>query len=81
MLSVRLQSLAPGEMRAPLSLSGLHESCCSEDLPWVPQLVETVLEKQHFFYSFGKTTLKANGNSIFLLTPVLYKKEISPCNS
>lgn len=54
MLSVRLQSLAPGEMRAPLSLSSFHKGCYSEDLPWVSQLVETVLEKQVFLTVLGK---------------------------
>lgn len=73
MLSVRLQSLAPGEMRAQFSLSSLRESCYSEDLPWVPQLCETVEQKQKKLClcdSFGKTTLKGNGNSIFLLAAV-----------
>lgn len=73
MLSVRLQSLAPGEMRAQLSVSSLHESCYSEDLPWVPQLRQTAEKKQEKLCicdSFGKTTLRRNGNSIFLLAAV-----------
>lgn len=79
MLSVRPQSLAPDEMRAQLSLSSLHEGCYSEDLPWVPQLVETVEKKQEklcMWDNFGKTTLKRNGNSIFLLAVVPYREEI-----
>lgn len=84
MLSVRLQSLAPGEMRAQPSLSSLHEGCYSEDSPWVSQQVETAEKKQEKLFmcdSFGKTALKRNGNSIFLLAAVPCKKEISPCNS
>lgn len=63
-----------------MSLSSWHQGCYFDDLPWVPQLLETVEKKQEklrISEGFGKISLKGNRNSIFLLAAVSYKKRKS----